>query len=46
MDCVKDDMRIKVVGMEMTSNSRKWEKKTYCADLTCGIGDDDDDEYM
>jgi hypothetical protein len=34
MDCVKDDMRIKVVSMEMTSDRRKWKKKTCRADPT------------
>jgi hypothetical protein len=34
MDCVKDDMRIKGVSMEMTSNRRELKKKTYCADPT------------
>jgi hypothetical protein len=28
MDCVKDDMRIKGVSMEMTSDRREWKKKT------------------
>jgi hypothetical protein len=32
MDCVKDDMKIKGVSMEMTSGRRKWKKKTCCAD--------------
>jgi hypothetical protein len=31
---VKDDMRIKRVSMEMTSDRREWKKKTWCADLT------------
>jgi hypothetical protein len=34
MDCVKDDMRIKAVSMEMTSDRREWKKKTCCADPT------------
>jgi hypothetical protein len=34
MNCVKDDMRIKRVSMEMTSDRREWKKKTCCADLT------------
>jgi hypothetical protein len=34
MDCVNDDMRIKGVSMEMTSDRRKWKKKTCCADPT------------
>jgi hypothetical protein len=34
MDCVKDDMRIKRVSMEMTSDRREWKKKTCCADAT------------
>jgi predicted 2-oxoglutarate/Fe(II)-dependent dioxygenase YbiX len=33
-NCVKDDMRIKVVSMEMTSDRREWKKKTCCADPT------------
>jgi hypothetical protein len=28
MDCVKDDMRVKRVSMEMTSDRREWKKKT------------------
>jgi hypothetical protein len=32
MDCVKDDIKIKWVSMEMTSDWRKWKKKTCCAD--------------
>jgi hypothetical protein len=31
MDCVKDDMKIKEMSMEMTSDSREWKKKTCCA---------------
>jgi hypothetical protein len=34
MDCVKDDMRIKGVSMEMTSDRREWKKKTCCAEPT------------
>jgi hypothetical protein len=34
MDCVKDNMKIKGVGMEMTSDRREWKKKTCCADPT------------
>jgi hypothetical protein len=34
MDCVNDDMRIKRVSMEMTSDGREWKKKTCCADPT------------
>jgi hypothetical protein len=34
MDCVKDDMRIKGVSMEMTCDRREWKMKTCCADLT------------
>jgi hypothetical protein len=30
MDCVKDDLRIKGVSIEMTSDRREWKKKT-CA---------------
>jgi hypothetical protein len=33
MDCVKDDMKIKRVTMETTSDKREWKKKT-CADPT------------
>jgi hypothetical protein len=33
MDCVKDDMKIKGVSMEMTSDTGEWKKKT-CADTT------------
>jgi hypothetical protein len=33
MDCVKDDMKIKGVSMEMTDR-REWKKKTCCADPT------------
>jgi hypothetical protein len=34
IDCVKDDMRIKGVSMEMTSDRRDWKKKTCSVDLT------------
>jgi hypothetical protein len=34
IDCVKDNIRIKGVSMEMKSDRRKWKKKTYYADLT------------
>jgi hypothetical protein len=34
MDCVKDDMKIKIVNMEMTSDRREWKKKKCCADPT------------
>jgi hypothetical protein len=34
MDCVKDDMKIKGVSMEMTSDSREWKNKTCCDDPT------------
>jgi hypothetical protein len=34
MECVRDDIRIKGVSMEMTSHSREWKKKTSCADPT------------
>jgi hypothetical protein len=34
MDCVKDDIRIKGVSMEMTNDWRDWKKKTCCADPT------------
>jgi hypothetical protein len=30
MDCVKDEMRIKRVNIEMTSDRREWKKKTLC----------------
>jgi hypothetical protein len=29
MDFVKDDMKIKEVSMEMTSDRREWKKKTH-----------------
>jgi hypothetical protein len=32
--CVKDDMRIKGVSMEMTSDRKVWKEKTCCADST------------
>jgi hypothetical protein len=31
---VKDDMRIKGVSMEMTSDRREWKNKTCCSDPT------------
>jgi hypothetical protein len=31
---MKDDIRIKGVSMEMTSDRREWKKKTCCADPT------------
>jgi hypothetical protein len=34
MDCVKDDMRIKGVSMEMTNDRREWKEKTCYADPT------------
>jgi hypothetical protein len=34
MDCVKDDVRINGVSMEITSGRREWKKKTCCADPT------------
>jgi hypothetical protein len=34
MDCVKDEIKIKGVSMEMTSDRREWQKKTCCADPT------------
>jgi hypothetical protein len=34
MDCENDDMRIKGVGMEMTSDRREWKRKTCFADPT------------
>jgi hypothetical protein len=34
MDCVKDDMRIKEVSMEMTSNRREWKKEICCTKPT------------
>jgi hypothetical protein len=32
MDCVKDNLKLKGVSMEMTSDRREWRKKTSCAD--------------
>jgi hypothetical protein len=34
MDCVKDDMKIKGVRIEMTSYRKEWKMKTCCADVT------------
>jgi hypothetical protein len=34
MDCVKEDMRIKAVSTEMTSDRGEWKKKTCCGDPT------------
>jgi hypothetical protein len=34
MDYVKDDMTIKGMSMEMTSDKREWNKKSCCADPT------------
>jgi hypothetical protein len=34
MDCVKDDIKITGVSLEMTSDRREWKKKTCCADPT------------
>jgi hypothetical protein len=34
MDCVKDDMKIKGVNMEIANDRREWKKKTCCADPT------------
>jgi hypothetical protein len=34
MDCMKDDMKIKGVSMNMMSDRREWKKKTCCADPT------------
>jgi hypothetical protein len=34
MDCVKDNMKIKGVNMEMTSDRREWKKKTCYTDPT------------
>jgi hypothetical protein len=34
MDCVKNDLKIKGMSMEMTSDRREWKKKTCCADPT------------
>jgi hypothetical protein len=31
MDCVKNDMKIKGVSMEMTSDTKEWKKKICCA---------------
>jgi hypothetical protein len=33
VDCVKDDMKIKGVSMEMTNDRREWKKKTCCAHI-------------
>jgi hypothetical protein len=33
-NCVKDDMRIKRMSTDMTSDKREWKKKTSCADPT------------
>jgi hypothetical protein len=38
MNCVKDDMRIKGMNMDMTSDRREWKKKT-CADPTLTLWD-------
>jgi hypothetical protein len=35
VNCVKDDMRIKGVSMEMMCDRREWKKKTCCADPFC-----------
>ncbi|CAK1594062.1 unnamed protein product [Parnassius mnemosyne] len=32
IDCVKSDMRMKGVSMEMTADREEWNKKIYCAD--------------
>jgi hypothetical protein len=32
MDCVKHDIKIKGLNMEMTIDRREWKKKTCCAD--------------
>jgi hypothetical protein len=34
INCVKDDMKVKGVSMEMTSDRREWKKKTCCANPT------------
>jgi hypothetical protein len=34
MDCMKNDMRINGVSMELTSDRREWMKKTCCAAST------------
>jgi hypothetical protein len=34
MDCVKDDMNMKGVSVEMTSDRGKWKRNTCCADPT------------
>jgi hypothetical protein len=36
MDCVKDDIKIKGVSIEITSDRREWKKKTCCADHVVG----------
>jgi hypothetical protein len=33
-DCVKDNMKIKEVSMEMTYDRREWKKKICCANPT------------
>jgi hypothetical protein len=43
MDCVKDDMRIKGVSMEMTSDRRMEEENMLCRPHLVGYGYDDDD---
>jgi hypothetical protein len=48
MDCVKDDMRIKGMSMEMTSDRREWkrmeEENMLCRRHLVGEGDEDDDD--
>jgi hypothetical protein len=37
MDCVKDDMRIKGVSMDMTSDRREWKKRNVVPTPLSGI---------
>jgi hypothetical protein len=37
MGCVKDDIKIKGVSIEMTSGRKEWKKKTCCASSHSGI---------
>jgi hypothetical protein len=34
MGCVKDEMKIKGVSIEMTTDRREWKEKTCCANPT------------
>jgi hypothetical protein len=46
MECVKDDMKIKGVSIEMTSDRREWKKKHIVLTSYSGGNDDDDDLYI